>query len=272
MNKTTLVFLAITLVTAVGLGAIAYAQSEEIPKWVKEVAQFWVDGQISDSEFIEAIEFLVNAGIIKISESKEVSNSESKEFDSNPFTSAFERLYVCSYEDTSLIDTLTAVTTEFNQFNTLFKDTPFDSFKSRADFEHSDFYKYMERIEININATTFFNVHEFGSDEYGNWGDYEYCHTNGECVGRVYFEEWKADGKSEIDKRNEMSKLWNKISFIQKLCGTSSDEQVKELLNEALLEIKTLKQHYNNTYLEFGEFPSIVFLHGSDVIDLSSVK
>ena len=93
-------FLAITLVTAVGLGAIAYAQSEEIPKWVKEVAQFWVDGQISDSEFIEAIEFLVNAGIIKISESKEVSNSESKEvsnseskeFDSNPFTSAFERL------------------------------------------------------------------------------------------------------------------------------------------------------------------------------------
>ena len=146
MNKTTLVFLAITLVTAVGLGAIAYAQSEEIPKWVKEVAQFWVDGQISDSEFIEAIEFLVNAGIIKISESKEVSNSESKEFDSNPFTSAFERLYVCSYEDTSLIDTLTAVTTEFNQFNTLFKDTPFDSFKSRADFEHSDFYKYMERI------------------------------------------------------------------------------------------------------------------------------
>ena len=264
-------FLAITLVTAVGLGAVAYAQSEEIPKWVKEVAQFWVDGQISDSEFIEAIEFLVNTGIIKISESKEVSNSESKEFDSNPSTSALEMFYTCSYEDTSLIDQLTTVTA-LNQVNTLFKDTPFDSFKSRADFEHSDFYKYMERIEININATTFYNVHEFGQDEYGNWGEYEYCHTNGECVGRVYFEEWKADGKSEIDKRNEMSKLWNEVSTIQKLCGISSDEQVKELLNEALLEIKTLKQNYNNTYLEFGEFPSMVVLHGSDVIDLSSVK
>lgn len=38
----------------------------QIPTWVKAVAEFWVNDQISDAGFTQAIEFLVHAGIISI--------------------------------------------------------------------------------------------------------------------------------------------------------------------------------------------------------------
>lgn len=46
----------------------SYAQDGEIPSWIKETVKAWGDGIISDSEFVNAIEFLVDAGIINISE------------------------------------------------------------------------------------------------------------------------------------------------------------------------------------------------------------
>lgn len=45
----------------------AFADNDEIPVWVKGVASFWVQGQITDAEFIEAIEFLIENKIIEIS-------------------------------------------------------------------------------------------------------------------------------------------------------------------------------------------------------------
>lgn len=46
----------------------AYAQVSptEIPSWVKGVANFWVEGNINDAEFGEAITFLIEQGIFKI--------------------------------------------------------------------------------------------------------------------------------------------------------------------------------------------------------------
>lgn len=45
-----------------------YAQeaTTDIPVWVKGVANFWVEGNISDDEFGEAITFLIEQGIFKI--------------------------------------------------------------------------------------------------------------------------------------------------------------------------------------------------------------
>lgn len=43
----------------------AYADSE-IPSWIRTTAQFWAEGQISDAEFMSAIEYLVNSKIIKV--------------------------------------------------------------------------------------------------------------------------------------------------------------------------------------------------------------
>ena len=45
------------------LGALS---SHNIPGWVKGVAGWWAQGKISDDDFVSAIKFLVNQGIIKI--------------------------------------------------------------------------------------------------------------------------------------------------------------------------------------------------------------
>ena len=37
-----------------------------IPSWIKTNAQWWSQDKISDSEYVMAIEFLINEGIIKL--------------------------------------------------------------------------------------------------------------------------------------------------------------------------------------------------------------
>ena len=43
-----------------------YSQTDAIPIWIKGVAGFWAEGKITDSEFIEALEFLADNGIITV--------------------------------------------------------------------------------------------------------------------------------------------------------------------------------------------------------------
>jgi len=42
------------------------AQSDTIPEWIKNTAGFWARGEISDIEFINAMEFLIGSGIIQV--------------------------------------------------------------------------------------------------------------------------------------------------------------------------------------------------------------
>ena len=39
---------------------------ENVPNWVKNNAGWWADDLISDNEFVNALEFLIKEGIIKI--------------------------------------------------------------------------------------------------------------------------------------------------------------------------------------------------------------
>ena len=41
-------------------------KSQEIPAWIRNVADWWSNGQISDAEFLKAVEYLVNNNIISI--------------------------------------------------------------------------------------------------------------------------------------------------------------------------------------------------------------
>jgi len=42
------------------------AESNSVPSWIKNTASFWVDGNVSDIEFLNAIEFLIGEGIIQV--------------------------------------------------------------------------------------------------------------------------------------------------------------------------------------------------------------
>ena len=61
----------------IGTSAItqaAYAQSSDIPSWIKSVAGFWADGETSDADFVNALEYLIGEGIISVPGSASVSD------------------------------------------------------------------------------------------------------------------------------------------------------------------------------------------------------
>ena len=41
-----------------------YAEESTIPSWIKQTAVFWGNGQISDAEFITALQYLIQVGIL----------------------------------------------------------------------------------------------------------------------------------------------------------------------------------------------------------------
>ena len=72
MNR---VVLSVAVIAIIGLIVpSAYAQS--VPDWVQNTAGWWADDQISETEFVNAIEFLVNDGIIQVSASGSTGDSQ----------------------------------------------------------------------------------------------------------------------------------------------------------------------------------------------------
>ena len=80
MSKRTHIVIASVLLIGLGIGLSINVSAEEglIPSWIKNTAGFWVDNQISDSEFISALQFLVKEGILVIPQSDIVSESTPK--------------------------------------------------------------------------------------------------------------------------------------------------------------------------------------------------
>jgi len=68
------------LTSSISLSNTAEAQSGKIPEWIQNIALFWGEGQISESEFVNALEFLGEEGILKLpaaesAEAQEISAS-----------------------------------------------------------------------------------------------------------------------------------------------------------------------------------------------------
>ena len=60
------IFLIIPLVMLVLVMGAPFIQAQSVPDWVKNTAGWWATDAISETEFVNAIEFLVNVGIINI--------------------------------------------------------------------------------------------------------------------------------------------------------------------------------------------------------------
>ena len=48
------------------MGIIPGIYAESVPDWVKNTAGWWAEDAISETEFVNAIQFLVNQGIILV--------------------------------------------------------------------------------------------------------------------------------------------------------------------------------------------------------------
>ena len=64
-RKIAILFALVTGVVAFPLAASA--QSDAVPSWIKNTAGWWADDQISETEFVNSMEYLIDSGIIDIS-------------------------------------------------------------------------------------------------------------------------------------------------------------------------------------------------------------
>ncbi len=64
-RKTILLFALVAAVATFPLAASA--QSDAVPAWVKNTAGWWADDQISETEFVDSMEYLIDSGIIDVS-------------------------------------------------------------------------------------------------------------------------------------------------------------------------------------------------------------
>ena len=73
-RKTILLFALVAGVATFPLAASA--QSDAIPAWIKNTAGWWADDQISETEFVNSMEYLIDSGIIQISSQQNVDVTE----------------------------------------------------------------------------------------------------------------------------------------------------------------------------------------------------
>ena len=64
-RKTAILFALVAGVVVFPLAASA--QSDAVPSWVKNTAGWWADDQISETEFVNSMEYLIDSGIINVS-------------------------------------------------------------------------------------------------------------------------------------------------------------------------------------------------------------
>ena len=67
------VIIALAFVLGVGSGFSINASGEEalIPSWIKNTAKFWANNQVGDTEFINALQFMIQNNIIQVSSPNE---------------------------------------------------------------------------------------------------------------------------------------------------------------------------------------------------------
>ena len=71
-----ILFLSVLILVIIGLIVSNASADEQIPNWIKKNAGWWATDAISETEFVNAIEFLVNDGIIKVQSQQSTGQSQ----------------------------------------------------------------------------------------------------------------------------------------------------------------------------------------------------
>jgi uncharacterized protein len=77
MRKLAIIALSLVLIASITIGYSikASAQEPSIPSWIKNTARWWSQNQTSDSDFLSAIQYLIDQGMLHTSEVQSQSNS-----------------------------------------------------------------------------------------------------------------------------------------------------------------------------------------------------
>ena len=70
------ILLSAILVMIAAFPLAVTAQSDAIPSWIKNTAGWWAEDQISETEFVNSIEYLIDSGIIQVSSQQGVDVNE----------------------------------------------------------------------------------------------------------------------------------------------------------------------------------------------------
>ena len=65
-QKIFIILIFTVLITLTAIPITISAESEIVPSWIKNTAGYWADNQISDVEFMNAIEYLIGQGTIQV--------------------------------------------------------------------------------------------------------------------------------------------------------------------------------------------------------------
>ena len=74
MKKSIPILFAIAL-SLLYIGYIEPSHGEPIPDWIRETALWWGEGKISDTEFINAMQWLFDNEILSMTEKNELKNT-----------------------------------------------------------------------------------------------------------------------------------------------------------------------------------------------------
>ena len=77
-KQTHLIIFSIWLIIG-GLFISAYAEQYSIPAWIKDNAKWWSGGQIEDSDFVKGIQYLIEAEIMNLPETKSPASQSSQQ-------------------------------------------------------------------------------------------------------------------------------------------------------------------------------------------------
>lgn len=61
--------LCLTILITGNLSINVSAEQSSIPDWIKNTAKWWAEGQIEEYDFVQSMQYLVNSGILKVSQS-----------------------------------------------------------------------------------------------------------------------------------------------------------------------------------------------------------
>jgi len=141
------VFLSlISLIFLVGIFPLltsAIAQSSDVPDWVKNNAQWWAEGKISEQEYLNAIQFLVDEGIIKLKSSEETMTVASSSVATDNDRVQY---YVVTISSGDFVDEHTFTT--FSSKSPVTKKLGFDSYlrlESLPSKDKTELYKFLSR-------------------------------------------------------------------------------------------------------------------------------